>query len=139
MTSHKRVQKLLTENDLGMTGSHQAGIHIPKSVIGFFPSLDPSKKNPDRMIEFESDQGRTFLVRYIHYNNKIITDTGTRDEFRLTRIVPVLRSMGAQVGDWIEFSRISEYQYKVSVSPTEQNAEMNITVFASSGWRSVSR
>ena len=41
-----RVQKTLSPNDMGDTRSHQAGIHVPKSLVHFFPALNESALNP---------------------------------------------------------------------------------------------
>ncbi len=42
-----RITKVLSANDTGETGGHQAGMLVPKEgrILAFFPSLDPSEKN----------------------------------------------------------------------------------------------
>ena len=56
-----KFYKELTANDLGKTGSHQAGIAIPKNKHLFFGLLDETKLNPD--------------VKLDSLINKIIQDT----------------------------------------------------------------
>jgi len=138
--SETTVQKVLTPNDLGLTGSHQAGIHIPKSLAWFFPSLDETHLNPDRWLSFELPDGTVHQPRFIHYNNKLLTDSGTRDEYRLTRIVPVLVSLGSQVDGTIEFQRVLEDLYSLRItSPNVEENDGRMTITISGQWRVVRR
>jgi|BarGraNGADG00212_2_1021979.scaffolds.fasta_scaffold01183_8 hypothetical protein len=98
-----RLRKTLTPNDVGATGSHQAGIHVPKSVVSFFPRLDRSVLNPDAWLCVEV-HGATHRWRFIHYNNGVV-ESGTRDEYRLTNVVKSLRAVGATAGDVLELIR----------------------------------
>jgi len=91
MTEDYLIEKILTRNDVGETGSHQAGITIPKSLIPYFPRLDPNQNNPDTYIEVEAPNETKHLWRYIYYNNKLHSSTGTRNEFRITRLASFLR------------------------------------------------
>lgn len=97
MTVHE-LEKVLTANDTGENGSHQAGIAVPKSIIDCFPSLPGDVTNPDVWLRVETDDGYVENWRYIHYNNKIVA-AGTRDEFRLTHCRNFLRRIGATSGD----------------------------------------
>ena len=38
--SVKAISKILSSNDIGLTGTHQAGIHVPKeeNILSFFSS-----------------------------------------------------------------------------------------------------
>ncbi len=51
---NKTISKKLSANDLGLTGSHQAGILVPKSteLQNFFPKLDPTIKKEARHLLF---------------------------------------------------------------------------------------
>ena len=85
MQNETSIEKILTPNDLGKTGSHQMGIAVSKKLLPFFPPLDETKKNPDCHITIvDKKDGETFLWRFIHYNNKLHSVHGTRDEYRLT-------------------------------------------------------
>jgi hypothetical protein len=130
------IQKTLTANDLGVTGSHQAGVHIPKSVRDYFPSLDESKLNSDRWIDLLLPDGRAQSARFIYYNNKLMAAHGTRDEYRLTCIVPTLKALGAVVGDTLEFEVLDEHRMRVKLSEraTEMTPE-RVTVRISGSWR----
>lgn len=99
------ISKTLSANDLGVTGSHQSGITIPKreEILDFFPPLDPNDDNPEVYFDVLSeDLGRKWTLRFIHYNNKT-QGTGTRDEFRLTGTSDMLKQLAPNVGDRIVF------------------------------------
>lgn len=72
--------KFITANDVGATGAHQAGFHMPKNSWKLFFTEEGRKgANKDSFVtlrwqdDFETDS------RYIYYG------TGTRNEYRLTR------------------------------------------------------
>jgi hypothetical protein len=75
--------KRLSANDTGATGTHQAGVYIPKWVLNLtFPSMsEPGKSNPD--VHFPATVDSHDLpeqsLRAIYYNQK------TRNEKRITR------------------------------------------------------
>lgn len=132
-----RVQKTLSPNDMGDTGSHQAGIHVPKALLNFFPRLDESTLNPRSNLRLQSEQGLAGTCAYIHYNNKVVSD-GTRDEYRITWIRSFLTECGARTGDTIEFTQIGESQYlvKIVASDTRQLADA-VVVDLAGGWKTV--
>jgi hypothetical protein len=104
-----RISKTLTGNELGLTGSHQYGILVPKNsdLIGFFPRLDEFIANPSKEFEVEfliSGISERRIVRFVHYNSKLFR-AGTRDEYRLTRLMPIIRSLKARVGDEVVFEK----------------------------------
>lgn len=128
-----RLRKFLTRNDIGTTGSHQAGIHVPKAVLGHFPRLDSTSLNPDCWISVESDHG-SFQWRFIHYNNRNVG--GTRDEYRLTHIRQFLLRAGAKAGDILEFARMGSDAYTCRVIDADR--EGDALVLSTSGpWRVV--
>jgi hypothetical protein len=99
------VEKLLSANDVGVTNSHQAGILVPKEgrILRLFPDLDHDRKNPDREVSFYVPQLDVYWTgRLVFYNTKDL-GIGTRSEYRLTRIVPLLREVGASPGDSLQF------------------------------------
>ena len=95
----RRIAKLLSANDTGETGGHQAGILIPKDkrVLSFFPALDPKLPNPRCHIQFLDDGGTFWEFAFIYYNNKFFG--GTRNEYRLTCMTKFLRQAGVVQGD----------------------------------------
>lgn len=117
-------EKFLTANDTGESGTHQAGIHIPKSEIEFLeflPPLDPTVKNPDTWINFVDDTGCEWKFRYIYYNNKRHDEGGTRDEYRLTHTTKFFRAIGARSGDLLTVSREgNQPSYQITVSPADR-------------------
>jgi hypothetical protein len=136
-----KVQKLISANDIGLTGSHQAGIHIPKTLTWFFPVLDEHTLNPDYWLTITTGYGDSHLSLYIHYNNKIVTEKGTRDEFRITRIVPALRSAGASAGSVVEFARQSMDEYTLDVVQTDNRKSEDdpIVIDISKPWKVIRR
>lgn len=118
--------KVLSANDTGATGGHQAGILVPKgnqALLAFFPPLDPAVQNPDAWIEAEDDDGNVWKLRYIYYNNKLHAENGTRNEYRLTHLTKYLREASAGVGDSLVFtSTATPGRYRISVARAEPAA-----------------
>jgi hypothetical protein len=118
-----KATKLLSLNDIGSTGSHQSGILIPKNerVLRVFPSLDPTAYNPDRIITVEVPQlGSIFPFRFVYYNNRRF-GSGSRDEYRLTRMTGALRDLKAKEGDRLEFSLSDQANLKMLLLPPEED------------------
>lgn len=100
------ISKVLTSNDLGLTGTHQAGIHIPKQqdFLDFFPALNPEAENPRASFSCRDQaSGRTIRFNFIYYNNR--RRCGTRDEYRLTGMTIYLRTCNASEGDVLVFEK----------------------------------
>jgi hypothetical protein len=131
---HVLLHKILTANDVGATGSHQAGIVVPKSITGYFPALDESLMNPDAWIDVVTELGDE-RWRYIHYNNRVV-GSGTRDEYRLTHVTGFLRTAAARVGDALELERVDDYRYACDVRAAELGAD-TLTLTTSGPWRVV--
>ena len=137
-----QFSKVLEKNDIGLTGSHQAGIHIPKrnkELIAFFPMLDEAMKNPDVWIDCLDDDDIEWRLRFIHYNNKFHDQNGTRDEYRLTHTTSFLRKMNAEPGDHFLLScHKGENLYRIAVrkSAPQPFGEGRMRV-ALTGWSKV--
>ena len=108
-----RIAKILSANDTGETGGHQAGILVPREpdVLAFFPKLDAANYNPRCHLMFLDDGGTFWEFAFIYYNNKFFD--GTRNEYRLTRMTRYIREAGLVVGDEVILSRESD-RYRVS-------------------------
>ena len=132
-----KVKKVLSANDVGTTGGHQAGILVPKEggILEFFPDLDAHAYNPRARVDvFDPVSGERAELSFIHYNNKL-HGSGTRNEFRLTGMTRILRNMGAQPGDSLVMEvngqgavRLSLEQIDVETAANEQPRR------SSSGW-----
>lgn len=128
------LQKTLTSNDIGSTGSHQAGIHVPHGLAWFFPELDATRLNPDAWLEVVGGTTR-YQWRWIYYNNSVVAD-GTRNEFRLTRTAAFLRDVGAREGDVLELVHEEGSSYQAHV---RRHAQAGVLVLSTAGaWRTVS-
>lgn len=130
-------EKTLSKNDTGQSGSHQAGILVPKGdleLLSFFPKLDATQKNPDAMIDCQDENGNWWRFRFIYYNNKMHDANGTRNEFRITRMTRYLRSVSAIEGQTLEFSAMGGGAYKIRLKtrPVEALGATRLT-----GWRRV--
>ena len=108
-----RIAKILSANDTGETGGHQAGILVPREpdVLAFFPKLDARSYNPRCHLMFLDDGGTFWEFAFIYYNNKFFD--GTRNEYRLTRMTRYIREAGLVVGDEVILAREGEL-YRVS-------------------------
>jgi len=134
--------KLLTANDTGESGGHQAGIHIPKTdheLLAFLPKLDAALKNPDAWITCTDDTGQEWDFRYVYYNNKLHDAGGTRNEYRLTHMTKYFRAIGAKQGDAFHISGvIGLSEYKVYVIKSDANERpAKIERIRLKGWRQV--
>ncbi len=101
------IRKVLSANDIGLNGAHQAGILIPKdpAVLTFFPRLDPGLYNPRQLLRFEDEAGAFWEFAFIYYNNRLHSRGGTRDEYRLTRMTRFLAECRPEPGNVLRFSR----------------------------------
>ena len=114
------VTKKLSANDIGKTGSHQAGIHIPKEeiLLSFFPYLDPEDYNPSVEIHVICEElEEMYLLRFVYYNGK------TRDEYRLTRMTQLLRELGAVEGDTLKMRWLENSEMLLEVERKNENLE----------------
>jgi hypothetical protein len=130
------ISKILTNNDTGESGSHQAGIVIPKrqEFLRFFPDLDPGQKNPYRLLAFVDEQGLCWKFKYIYYNNKFFG--GTRNEFRLTRMTGYIREKNLSPGDEIILSKDDQGRYNITCPKHKQIRETTPgTIILGTGWK----
>lgn len=102
------ITKILSGNDTGDTGSHQAGMHIPRDekVLSFFPILDKKIKNPRAIIRVVDDAEKNWSFNYIYYNGVFFG--GTRNEYRLTGMTSYIRVNNLRPGDSIILERIDD-------------------------------
>ena len=97
------ITKVLSMNDTGETGGHQAGILVPKGgeVLRFFPDLGCVEKNPRVAMYFTDEAGKVWKLNFIYYNNKFFDQKGTRNEYRLTGMTAYFRENGLKAGDTV--------------------------------------
>ena len=101
----KCISKVLSSNDTGETGGHQAGMLIPKGgeILEFFPALNGDETNPRTYLYFIDDVNKRWKFNFIYYNNKFFG--GTRNEYRLTGMTAYIRQYNLKTGDTIVLSR----------------------------------
>ena len=99
------IIKVLSSNDTGETGGHQAGIHVPKrsELLTFFPQLPSNVKNPRTVLSLAESNGDRWSFSFIYYNNKFFG--GTRNEYRLTGMTKYIKKHALKAGDEIHFSK----------------------------------
>lgn len=136
MSRARSISKIMSANDTGETGAHQAGILVPKEpdLLSFFPKLDPAKYNPRALLRFVDESGKPWDFAFIYYNNRLFG--GTRNEYRLTRMTKYIRESALAVGDEIILAREDDGGYSVSFrrKRSVHVADGNILQL-SSGWR----
>jgi hypothetical protein len=105
-SSRHAISKLLSANDSGETGAHQAGILVPKDsrVLSFFPPLDKSQLNPRHHLIFYDEEDERWEFAFIYYNDVFFG--GTRNEYRLTRMTPFIKQNGLRAGDELILERL---------------------------------
>ena len=112
--------KVLTKNDIGETGGHQAGITVPKAdcdLISFFPSLNPEEFNPDSWLYCTDPDGEEWKMRYVYYNGRRFSPPkSTRNEYRVTHMTKFFSKWGAKTGDVVIFTKASkENSFHISI------------------------
>ena len=142
----KTFTKTLSANDVGMTGTHQGGILIPKAeaeLLSILPPLNPKVKNPDAWIECLDELGDMRRFRFVYYNNKLHDEKGTRNEYRFTYMTRYFRDFGAKEGDTFEISE-GEVNFNYSIRilrPMEKSVEqeeIQVTrIKITSSWRRI--
>ena len=107
------IEKTLARNDTGETGSHQAGIAIPKKteILSFFPNLDKNIKNPREPVICKDSYGRDWVFEFVYYNGKFFG--GTRNEYRLLKTARFIKEYALKAGDKIIFKKYVNDQYAV--------------------------
>lgn len=137
MKRPESISKLLSANDTGETGGHQAGILIPKQggILSFFPELNSSEYNP-RCHLFFVDAGRErWKFAFIYYNNAL-SGKGTRNEYRLTHLTAYMRKHGLHAGDELILRRSADDRYSISHKKKNQPARTSGGVLKlSAGWK----
>lgn len=112
-TAKRSISKVLSANDTGETGGHQAGILVPKQeeILSFFPALERNELNPRRHLIFYDDKDERWELAFIYYNNRFFG--GTRNEFRLTRMTPFIHQTGLEAGDELILERSEQGRYLI--------------------------
>lgn len=129
------ISKVLTPNDIGETGGHQAGMCIPKEkeILDFFPHLDKTIKNPRELLDIRTDDGEFVTLSFIYYNNKFFD--GTRNEYRLTGMTRYFKENALRSGDVIYLSKDERGNYSISFKRAEQ--QTSAIVITSTKWKSI--
>ena len=131
-----RIAKVLSANDTGENGTHQAGILVPRQeeVLSFFPKLDPAQYNPRVHLRFVDDGGTFWEFAFIYYNNKFFD--GTRNEYRLTHMTKYIRQAGLSAGDEVILRRDGD-RYHVSYQRKRPTKRTGGVLKLGTGWRVV--
>lgn len=132
------ISKVLSPNDLGETGGHQAGILIPKKpeILGFFPSLTTDVKNPRHLLTFRDDHGGRWDFPFIYYNGKFFD--GTRNEFRLTGMTGYFREAGLVAGDELILEKGAAGGRRIAFRRARSTSVEDGVLRLGGGWKVVS-
>ncbi|MGV6971525.1 EcoRII N-terminal effector-binding domain-containing protein [Bacillus halotolerans] len=130
------ISKVLSANDTGETGGHQAGMLIPKSsdILPFFPHLGKGTKNPRAKLRFIDSSNEEWNFMFIYYNNKFFN--GTRNEFRLTGMTAFIRQYNLKAGDKIILSREIDGRRLIKHERVKKDESINVLKLGSS-WKVV--
>lgn len=111
---HESIRKILSKNDVGETGSHMAGILIPKqpTILDFFPPLELHELNPRVEVVFMDSTGCSWPFNFLHYNNRFYG--GTRNEYRLTGMTKYIKCHLLAEGDEIIFRKTKAGEYFIA-------------------------
>ena len=131
------IEKILSRNDTGETGGHQAGILIPKKqeILSFFPALNSSEKNPRFMITFYDHLGEQWSFSFIYYNNRFFG--GTRNEYRLTGMTRYTNAYNLKSGDTLTLSRDRDGFYSVKYKKHGVQKKSDGPLKLSNSWKVV--
>lgn len=134
------IAKMLSPNDTGETGAHQAGMLIPKdaAVLSFFPKLDPTTLNPRVHLVFQDDFGERWTFAFIYYNGALFGRT--RNEYRLTRMTQYIRRNTLRAGDTIFLRRSDQGAYCIQhsrMNPLTSGGNPQVLRLGSS-WKAIS-
>jgi hypothetical protein len=135
-------QKVLTPNDTGETGGHQAGIAVPKQdleLIAFFPKLATKTFNPDIWITCIDPDEQIWEMRFVFYNGKTFHPRkSTRNEYRITHMTKFFAKWNARSGDSVIFtSTKQEGNYRISIKKTPSEDSNTKKTVVLSGWKAV--
>lgn len=124
--NYSTISKVLSANDTGENGTHQAGILIPKqeSILSFFPKMTSEEKNPRAKLEFIDNSNDKWEFMFIYYNNKFFG--GTRNEFRLTGMTAFIRENNLKAGDEIFLVKKSNFERFIFIKRSEENKSSNV-------------
>jgi hypothetical protein len=103
----EKAFKILSRNDTGETKSHQSGISIPKNIVelGIFPDLGTEELNPRTTLDFLEEDGTFWTFQFIYYNDYYFGKPKNKchNEYRLTRVIDLIRKHKIKSGDEIYF------------------------------------
>jgi hypothetical protein len=130
-----KISKILSANDIGTTGSHQAGIFISKNdhILPFFPKLEVTKKNPRAFLDIIDSDGNLWECTFIYYNNKFFG--GTRNEYRLTRLQKLFKHYGIKPNDEMILTKNKRNDYEISFTTTTPSRVTSEKLTISNKWR----
>jgi hypothetical protein len=131
------VEKELSGNDTGETGTHQAGMLIPKGgdILKFFPPLSRDTRNPRTVIDVVDETGREWSFNFIYYNNKFFG--GTRNEFRLTGMTEYIRAFNLKTGDVLVLEKVSDRHIRIRYRRKDRTTTGGALKLGMGGWRVV--
>lgn len=131
------IEKILSRNDTGETGGHQAGILIPKNhaILTFFPELNETEKNPRFLLTFYDHLDKQWSFSFIYYNNRLFG--GTRNEYRLTGMTRYMNAHKLEAGDTLTLSRNDAGFYSVKFTKKGFQIESNGPLKLGNSWKVV--
>ena len=117
--------KALTKTDVGKRGadgrkSNQAGVAVPRSLVGAMPPLDASLLNPSADFMVVDSEGVRLSLRFIYFNGKTL-GVNSRNEYRITGIAEYLRNRNTDIGDRLTLTPSGEGFYRMTLDSKENS------------------
>jgi len=117
--------KFIVPNEVGKTGSHQAGFYVAKPAFSILFDIPGERgSNKDKFVEITWQDDFVTESRFIYYGKK------TRNEYRITRFgkdFPFLRD--GNIGDLFVLLKVNEDYYKAYVLSSEVEIETYLSTF----------
>lgn len=124
-TSQKAFCRFITANDVGSTGSHQAGFFIAKSGASLlFDELGEKGANKEKVVKIKWQDDFTTDSRFVYYGR------GSRNEYRITRFgrnFPFLTE--ENVGNLLVLAKVDEDDYLGFVLAHDEDIETFFSCF----------
>lgn len=120
--------KFIAANDVGATGTHQAGIYIPKGAYRIlFDTPGHKGENKERFVKIKWQADFQTESRFVWYGR------GTRNEYRITRFgrgFPFLKD--EYMGDLFVIVKVSEEDYAAFIISSDEEIESFLDTFGMS-------
>ena len=87
-------------------------------LLSFLPELGEKAYNPSVWVMCRDEYDEVWKFRYVFYNNKLHSPSGTRNEYRLTHMTKFLKRNSSLAGDsFVMTKNENNDEYRIRVVP----------------------